>query len=100
MFGFSISLSIVFLLFEANTFLEYTLNIYVDTTELGACIAFTAILFKREKLFELINEFVEFVDESEYRVERSLCCCRFKMDAMKILLAIKKHQRMKISTKI
>lgn len=56
---------IVYLYFEANTFLEYTINIYETAMVLGCCIGFTVILFNKEKLFKLMNNFVTFYDESK-----------------------------------
>lgn len=55
----------MFLFFEAHTFLEYTMNIYVTTAVLGTGISFLAMLLQEESLFELIDRLEEFVDESE-----------------------------------
>lgn len=64
-FSLSTSLGTVFLLFEANTFLEYTTNIYVTTTTFGALVEFISILFQKKNLFKLIDEMENFVDTSE-----------------------------------
>lgn len=68
----TISLCIVFLFFTANNFLEYTLNVYVTTTAIAVCIAFMAILFHKENIFELIQECEKFVNESEFTNQISL----------------------------
>lgn len=60
-------LGAVFLFFKANSFLEYTMNIYVTTAAFGVSIVFITMLFQKEKLFKLVEKFEEFVDESEYR---------------------------------
>lgn len=64
--GFGIIFSIIFLIFNANTFLEYTMNIFVTATLIAIWIDFMALLFKKEKLFNMIDELAEFVDESGY----------------------------------
>lgn len=68
----AIILGILFLFFEANTFLEYTINIYITTVVLACGISNTVVLFKKEKIFESIDNFEKFFDESEYnRIQAS-----------------------------
>lgn len=64
-FSLATVMAIVFLFFEAETFLEYTMNFYTIAAVSGCCIAFTGILFKREQLFELIDKFEKLIDASE-----------------------------------
>lgn len=56
----------IFLFFKANSFLEYTMNIYVTTAVFGTGISFLAMLYQKEKFFELINRFEEFAEKSEF----------------------------------
>lgn len=56
----------IFLFFKANSFLEYTMNIYVTTAIFGTAIAFLVMLYQKENFFELINRFEEFVEKSEF----------------------------------
>lgn len=70
MFSSAIILGVIFLLLEANTFLECIINVYVTAVSMVCCIAFTTILFKKENLFELINDLEQFIDRSE--------CLQFK----------------------
>lgn len=65
-YSLAITLSMVFLFFKADTYLEYTLNIYVTSTAFGACVGFIALLFQKGKLFKLIDELEEFFNESKY----------------------------------
>lgn len=66
-FSLFTALGAMFLFFKANTFLEYTMNIYVTTAVLGTGISFLAMLHRKETLFELIDRLEEFVDESELK---------------------------------
>lgn len=64
-FGSSITLGVTFLLLEAPTFLEFTINIYVTAVLTVCCGAFTTILCEKKKLFGLINDVEKFIDKSE-----------------------------------
>lgn len=64
--GLGTAVGIVFLLFKANTFLEYTMNIYITTTLFGVWIEFIAIIFQKKNLFKLIDEIEEFYHKSKY----------------------------------
>lgn len=65
LYGLTITSSILFLVLEANTFEQYTNNIYITSADCMLCIDFAIMVFKREKLFQLINAFKMFVDKSE-----------------------------------
>lgn len=65
LYGLGIILSILFLVIDANTFIEYVNNIYIMSA-LGVLVMFFAICaFKRDKIFRLINHAEQIVDESE-----------------------------------
>lgn len=56
----------MFLFFEANTFMEYINTAYATSVTIGGTIAFTTLLFEKEKLLQIIHEFEEFVNESQF----------------------------------
>lgn len=64
-FGLTITSSVLFLIFKAKTFEEFTNNIYITSGDSMLCIDFAIVVFKREKLFKLINDFEKFVNISE-----------------------------------
>lgn len=66
LYGFAINSASLFLFFNANTFLEYTQNIYVNCAVLVICAVFTITLFQREKLFKFIDYMERHIDQSEY----------------------------------
>ena len=66
----AITLGAVFIFFKANTFLEYTQNIYITITFFGMYISFLAILFQKGELFELIDYMEKNADESEYQIKK------------------------------
>lgn len=81
-YGFASIFSSAFLFFKANTFLEYTMNVFVTTTIFAIWIAFTVILFKKQNLFQLIDEFERLFDKSGYRrknVQHSLLTSSYEM---------------------
>lgn len=57
---FSIA-SIVFFLFEATTFIEYADSFYISATAMLKVCVFSAILWKLIKIFELIENFEEII---------------------------------------
>ena len=59
--------SILFLVLKANTFLEYTMNIYITTVVFAMWIGFIAMLFQKENIFQMMIRFEEFLNKSEYR---------------------------------
>lgn len=65
-YGLSTTSSVAFLVFKANTFEEYTSNIYMTSTLIMISIFFVTLAIKKEKLFKLINNVKQFFDESEY----------------------------------
>lgn len=71
--------SLIFLVFKANTFIEYVNNIYVTTTGIMMSICFANIAVKSDKLFDIINGVEKFVDESE---------CVFWMIHVELLLKL------------
>lgn len=64
-------LGTVYLFFNATTFLEYTMNVYVTTAVFGTGLVFIAMLLQKERLFKLIEDLEKFVEESEYRGNRT-----------------------------
>lgn len=65
LYGLSVTSSAIFLFFEANSFIEYTSNIYV-TTALGVISTyFTIWIIKLEKFFILIDNLENFFEKSE-----------------------------------
>lgn len=59
------TLSALFLFYEANSFQEYTNNIYI-TSALAMCVTFFAIVVvKMRKLFEMIDNMEKSIDESK-----------------------------------
>lgn len=72
-------LGTAFLLYDANTFLEYTMNIYETTAVFGTGIVFLSMLFQKEKLFKSIEKLEKFVDKSEYREKNNFLCTSLEM---------------------
>lgn len=66
-FSLFTALGAMFLFFEANTFLEFTMSVYVTTAVLGTGISFLAMLNQKETIFELIDRLEEFVDERKLK---------------------------------
>lgn len=64
-YGVDLTLSTVYLVFEAETFLEYTSNIYVTTALLVICSYFAIWILKLEKFFALIDDVERFIRESK-----------------------------------
>lgn len=71
-YNLNTALGIMFLFLEANTFLKYTMNIYVTATVFLLSINHSATLFQKEKLFKLIDEMEKFGDESKYQKKNIL----------------------------
>ena len=65
-FGLAITFGILYLFFKANTFLEYTMSIFVTSTLCGLWFDFLSMLIQKQRLFELISESEEFVEKSQY----------------------------------
>ena len=61
----AITLSILFIIFKANTFLEYSMNIYITLTMSVIWISFMIMLYKKVKLFKLIDA-MEAIVNGEY----------------------------------
>lgn len=60
--------SVAFLFFEAETFIEYTSNIYVTTALTGISTYFIFWILKLQNFFKLIDNIERFYEESEYFV--------------------------------
>lgn len=56
----------LFLLFSVNTFLEYTLNVFVCATICGLWVGYMVILFRKQQLFNLIDEFEGYFNERKF----------------------------------
>lgn len=57
--------SVLFLIFEANTFTEFVNNIYITSAAIMINIFFIVIIIERDKLFEFIINIENLIDESE-----------------------------------
>lgn len=57
---------IFYFLFNANTFLEYTLNIFITTSIVGCLMVFVVVLYQSHKLSALIAYFEEICGESKF----------------------------------
>lgn len=64
-FGLTTTSSCAFLIFQANTFNQFTMNIYISSACVIICIAFTIIALNQEKFFKLIDDYEKFIHESE-----------------------------------
>lgn len=64
-YGLSITSSAVFLFFEAESFLEYTSNIYITTAIGVICTYFIIWLIKLEKFFKFIENLESFFGKSK-----------------------------------
>lgn len=64
-YSLDFTLSAVFLFLKAETFLEYTSNIYVTTSLLVICSYFVIWILKLEKFFGLIDTIQRFIGKSK-----------------------------------
>lgn len=64
-YGLGIISTVLFLVFEANTFIQYVDNAFITVSTIVACICFTFIAVRRDQLVELIDFAEEIVDKSE-----------------------------------
>lgn len=71
-YGLTTTSSVLFLVFTANTFIEFTTNIYITSAFGVICIIFTVIAVKQENLFHLIDDFEKFIDKSELNTNVSV----------------------------
>lgn len=65
-YSLSSTMGILFLIFDANDFLEYTMNIFVTSTLVAIWIAFCVFLFEKEEIFKAIDDVEVFVNKREY----------------------------------
>lgn len=99
-------LGTLFLFFNANTFLEYTINIYGTTTMFGIWMNLITMLIEKENLFKLIDDIEELVDESEYNKNILyalpwIAKSNWTKNSLEILLILKwLHNSVKYSTKL
>lgn len=63
--GLAATSSAMFLLFKANSFVEYVNSFYVTTVLVAFYICFAVLLFSKEKIFKLIDKVDECVEGSE-----------------------------------
>lgn len=68
-FFFSVALlcASVFFFFMSKDFIEYTLNTFVTITIFTGWINYIVMLLQKDQLFELIDDFEAYADESEYQ---------------------------------
>ena len=64
-FGLVATSSTIFLVAKANTFHEYTSNVYVTTGVIMLCITLAVMIFNMEFFFKLIDDFGKYIDKSE-----------------------------------
>lgn len=64
-YGLAMSLCSAFLFLDANTFLEYTMNIFTTSTVLTSWIICLVLLVQKDKIFEMMIEFEAYYDKSE-----------------------------------
>lgn len=64
-FGFGFTLSAAFLWNEASTFVEYTNNMYITTSQAVVIIAYAIVVFKMDKLFEYISDWEIVTEQSK-----------------------------------
>lgn len=56
-----------FFFFKANTFIEYTLNIFVTITIFTAWIGYIVMLLQKQQMFQLIDEIEVYAADSKYQ---------------------------------
>lgn len=57
----------IFLIFRANSIIEYGLSFYMSITQFSILFVFSTVLLKVTKIFELIDDIDEFIETSECR---------------------------------
>lgn len=62
----------LFLFYEANTFWDYTNNIYAFSTAILIVTCFTIVIFQMRNLFELIDICEKFVDKIESQASKAI----------------------------
>lgn len=68
--GLAIISSAVFLLFKANSFVEYINTSYATNLLIACYIVFASLLFNKKKLFKLIDDIEISIEESKLQIER------------------------------
>lgn len=66
LYGLGTTSSVVFLIREADTFEEYTNNLYVTSAFAVGFTYYTIMVYKMEKIFKLIKDLKEKIEESKY----------------------------------
>lgn len=64
-YGLSTTSSILFIAFEANTFIEYVNNSYMTSAMIMISTYSTFLAIKSAKLFKFIHSIEQFIDERE-----------------------------------
>lgn len=64
---FSLILRTMYLIYEAQSPLEYTESLYVVSTLIAIISAFSIVLWEMPKLFEFINDFESSINQSEWK---------------------------------
>ena len=57
----------IFLICEAKTFQEYSINVYITSMLIVINFIFTSILFKRDKIFECLKNLEEILDSGKLK---------------------------------
>lgn len=55
----------VFLIFDASTFLEFAMNMFVTSTMFACWFGYIVILFQKQQIFQFFDNFERFFDKSE-----------------------------------
>lgn len=64
-YGCALTMSAAYLYYDANTFEEYTNNIYITTAFSVIIFIFTIFVLNMTKLFELVDNFGQLVERGE-----------------------------------
>lgn len=70
---FAISGLVIFIFYDANTFIEYVQSIYICTFNTLIFSTLLIIILKVDQLFEVINDWEKLVNTSEFDVNRIRC---------------------------
>lgn len=65
LFGLSFTSSAIFLFYKANSFLDYSNNMYITTGQAMLFIVCTIIIFKKAKLFQFIDHLEKSLNQSK-----------------------------------
>lgn len=65
-YSLNVTLCGAFLFSDDNTFLEYTMNVFITTSIITAWVDFLVIFLQKDKIFKMMFEFEEYYDKSGY----------------------------------